>query len=503
MAENDKNILTEAEKNQKVEVFVKRDGGEDATELDLIRVFSNMGRKKGIYIWVIILFMLIGFSIPMLMTELDKETDSVSALVSFLYPEAKMAKAPDGSDLNIRYISSSYILQRALKKTKLTKAPSISSIEKNISVETLLTESTRQNLEVMQKVTETSKDSRDFASVLNLNYEYDGKYIITLTNGFSNNGSEKKMFLSGNELSALLNNIVETYNEYFFTTYSNMILPDNNLDSINNTELDYIERLDEIVNLFKSLSAYCTDKNKKEYLTYRSKKDGLSFADLNDCIKLMKDIDVDYLYSYIFTNNITTGRQATKIKYEYNLNNTEREYNAVLASIANNASLISEYKNDNIAVSIAEEGANKVSSTVTNYYNSLIMNQAEYYERKAELGEQIANLNYKITGFSTTNKDSSQIDYMEQEIKKLENSCKTIYELTKEHAEEIIESASYKNSYISFIGAQYDGNSLFNAETIKKLLIGMIAGILLAVFIWGMDGLIEEMKASYPKSKEA
>ena len=255
MAENDKNILTEAEKNQKVEVFVKRDGGEDATELDLIRVFSNMGRKKGIYIWVIILFMLIGFSIPMLMTELDKETDSVSALVSFLYPEAKMAKAPDGSDLNIRYISSSYILQRALKKTKLTKAPSISSIEKNISVETLLTESTRQNLEVMQKVTETSKDSRDFASVLNLNYEYDGKYIITLTNGFSNNSSEKKMFLSGNELSALLNNIVETYNEYFFTTYSNMILPDNNLDSINNTELDYIERLDEIVNLFKSLSA--------------------------------------------------------------------------------------------------------------------------------------------------------------------------------------------------------------------------------------------------------
>lgn len=497
MAEIDKNNLTEVENNKKVEVLLKREEGVVETELNLLNVFSNMNKKKNIYVWIIILFMLIGLSIPMYMAEHNKETERVSALITFLYPDAKRQKTPDGKDLNIRYITSSYVLQNALKKTKLTNNPSISAIERNITIETLLAESTRKNLEVLQKVTETNKN---FASVSDLKYQYDGKYIITLSNGFST--ASDTVYLSGNELSNLLNNIIESYNEYFFMTYSNMTLPDNNLDSIINSDLDYIERLDEIIKLFNSLSAYCTDKTKKEYLTYRSKKDGLSFLDLNDYIKLTKDIDVDYLYSYIFANNITKGKQATLTKFEYNLTNTEREFNAILASIENNSSLITEYKNDNIAISLSEEAANKTGSIVTDYYNRLIINQADYYEKKAELGEQIANLNYKISGFNSNKNDQSQINYVEKEIEKLKNSCKIIYDLTKEHAEEIIESASYKNSFISYIGSQYKGNSIFNTANIKKVLTGMFAGIFIAIFLWGLDGLIVEIKASSHKKEE-
>ena len=102
MTEIDKSILPEPDKNQKVEVFVKRDTEETYGELDLFRVFSNMGKKRNIYLWILLLFTLIGLAIPMLMVEMDKETGSVSAMISFRYPQAAIEKAPDNSPLGSR-----------------------------------------------------------------------------------------------------------------------------------------------------------------------------------------------------------------------------------------------------------------------------------------------------------------------------------------------------------------------------------------------------------------
>ena len=44
MTEIDKNVLQDIEQNKKVEVVVKRDNSAHAGELDLVRVFSNMGK---------------------------------------------------------------------------------------------------------------------------------------------------------------------------------------------------------------------------------------------------------------------------------------------------------------------------------------------------------------------------------------------------------------------------------------------------------------------------
>ncbi|MCR4940503.1 MAG: hypothetical protein K5930_10430 [Treponemataceae bacterium] len=500
MAEIDKTNLPELGKNQKVELVVKREAEETAGELDLVKVFYNMGRKKGIYLWVILLFMLIGIAVQMLIVENTKDEDTVSAMISFQYPGASSGLAPDGTSLNVKYLTSSYILQQALKMTKLSENITIGSLEKNISIERLLTESTRQSLEVIQKVTELSKDGKDYSQVLNLDYKYDGRYIITLTNGF---GMEKnKVYLSGNELTTLLNNIISTYDSYFFDTYKNIELPDGNLDSINNTDLDYIERLDEAVSLFISLSRYCTDQKKGSYLYYRSKNTGLSFLDYNDFIILAKDIIIDYLYAYVFANNITKGDLTTVTKYKYNLQNTERTFNSVLTIIKNNEQLLREYKNDSIAVSKQEEGVDTISSSVTDYYNNLIMDQVSNYTRKADLGEQIANLKYKIAGFEEIDRNQEWISYTESAMEDITETCNVLFELIRHHATEIIESTTYKASYMHYIEAQDTGSSIFNAENIKKVLIGLAIGLFLAVIIWGMDGLIEEMKRSSPQKKE-
>ena len=159
MTEINKNVLTEIGQNQKVEVVVKRDSETGEREIDLVRVFSNMGKKRRIYAWLIIACMLIGLAAPLLMAELKDRTENVSVVISLLYPEAKNQLAPDGKPLDMNYLKSSYILQRAIKKTQLSENLPISALERNITIEELLSDATRQKLEVVEKVIdETSKD---------------------------------------------------------------------------------------------------------------------------------------------------------------------------------------------------------------------------------------------------------------------------------------------------------------------------------------------------------
>ena len=74
-------------------------------------------------------------------------------------------------------------------------------------------------------------------------------------------------------------------------------------------------------------------------------------------------------------------------KFSYLLRNSQYDLDRINDSINDNYALIKEYKNDKIVVSTADRGTNQVSSTVTDYYNELIKNQAGFYSDKAELSE--------------------------------------------------------------------------------------------------------------------
>ena len=335
MDDLNKIISTEKKESSTVEVVVKREPDENVTELDLVQVFVNMGKKRRIYAWIIIACLLVGLAAPLLMAELAERNETVSAVITLRYPEAAQQLAPDGTSLDMNYLSSSYIIQNALNKAKLAINVPISTIERNLSIDSLLSEDTRQKLEVVEKLTDESKD---YGEVLNVRYVYEGRYIVKLKNGFSTDpDAKKKVYLSGADLSNLLNAIISSYNDYFFETYMDMKLPDDTTDSYASEELDYVERLDNMVELLNALSRYCTDKEKEDYLNFRSLNDGLSLTDINDVIRLVRDIDVDYLYAYVYFNSISKDPDSIMTKFAYQLRNMEMDLTRISDSIVDNA----------------------------------------------------------------------------------------------------------------------------------------------------------------------
>jgi len=149
-----------------------------------------------------------------------------------------------------------------------------------------------------------------------------------------------------------------------------------------------------------------------------------------------------------------------------------------------------------------DQGTGTISSITTDYYNSLILGQADNYENKAKIGERIANIEDKINGFKNSGSTSSQKSYVEEELIKLTTICETLYDLTERHADEIINSEFYKNSYIESVGAQYLASSFMSSANIKKAVIGLVIGIVAGVIIWAVDGLCTELKKGSAENRK-
>ncbi len=501
---------TDQNDNSTLEVVLKHaDPNNDVSEIDLMNVFNNMGKKRKLYLWVILLLCCIGVFIPTFIYYFNNNVGSVSAVISYTYPLAKELKAPDNSELDVGFIMSSHIIQRALDDAMLSEKLSISSVSSNVNVKRMLADDTLQQLEILEKFDSATLSTTNTDSYVNMvngiEYNYKPQYIITLNNGFSSGNSSKHIYLSGEDLSNLLNHIISEYKNFFFSTYEEFELPDNRIADISLNELDYIEWLDNMSEILDSMSDYCRNTGKIGYLDYRSPSDGLSFNDISKIIDLVKKVRTEYLYSFVYFNYLSKDPVGTVTKFDYKLRELNRSLEAINSNIKNGAALIENYKNDNILVARQPNDAEMTSemstTSVTDHYNHLILNQADLFEKRSELQLVVKDITDKKNGFSKKISTSSNLDIVNKETFELDTILQDLYSLIRFHANEIIGSISYSGSFISSIDAVYSKNSYFSSEIFKKLAMGAGIGMMIGIVLWGIDGLAAELKNSNLRAK--
>ena len=505
---NKYDLIPNPDQDSRIEVYLKNDeiAVPEEAELSLLNVFNNMKKSFRLYAWVMLLTFTLGLVIPYLSILFKKNYETVSAVITYEYAGASQLKAPDGSNLDVGFLKNSRIISDALRDSHLSKTISVNSISENISISRMLSSDTRQQLEIMEKVNEansTTNDPQKYIDAVNgVNYSYKNQYIITLKNGFGN--EDDAVSLSGEELSILLNNIIDSYQEYFFENYDNFKLPDNTIEDINLDELDYIEWMDNMDDILEHLSSYCTSTVKSEYYNYRSAIDGLSFADINKMINLIKSVRVDYLYSYLYYNSISKDKDSLVTKFKYQKRTLNHTLNTVIENIKSGEELIAGYKNSNILINRpstdGSEAADITSKSITDYYNNLILKQENLYNQKTSLELRIDNLDDKIQGYTNAENSAASISIVENEINEVNKIVRQLYSLTRRHAEDIINGEAYKNSFMSKINSTFYGG-FFEAGNIKIILIGGAAGLFLGFALWFGYSFIKEWKDADAKVK--
>lgn len=488
--------------------------------IDLGNVIHNMKLRRRLFAWVLVLCLTVGICAPLLLYQFTKAPLTVSSVVTLRYeaPELKARNglrngtlrlqdvkfepvwdltAPDGFDLDLNQITSSYVLQTALNGMNLSKPISAAALGANISIQTVLTEESQRIREALAGLAALN-NADAYRQLPSAEMKYQNRFVVSLKNGFSDDPESRvKTVLKDTELKLLLDRILTVYNEYLVRTYADVKLPDDVFSIIDIQDLDVLDSLDQLRTGLDELYDYC-DAKTDTVKAYRSWKTGRSLTDWMETLQTFKSIDVDYLYAMVSENAITRDKTALLTSWKYMLRMAQSDLERTNVNISEIEKLLKSYKNDEVFISMQESDAAKSTKTATEYYNNLILQQTEYYEKAAELKTSIADYTDRITRLDTkTRTDVTKT--VEDELAHTKESAQNLYSGIRAHMEELFSSQMY-TTYEDHSAAQGREKSFLEAN-MKKMIIGGVAGAIIACGLWFLAAMLPELSTNR-KEKE-
>ncbi len=509
------------DRDAQIQVMVNQTD-EDEDTIDLGRVFHTMKLKWRVFAWVLVLCIVVGACAPLLMYQISHAPLTVSSVVTLKYgipdpsvnvnalPEGaeiptvpvEDLTAPDGTELDLSQITSSYVLQKALEGMTLSEDIGIAEIRDNISIERILTEESRRQQEVASSMVE-DKNSQAYATVQGIQLKYENTFVVSLTNGFGDPDQNIKIELPDAELRQLLDRMLTAYNDYLVSTYATLKLPDDEISAIDVQGIDILESLDQVRAAIQNLYDYCDNKSDATK-AYRSWRTGRSLTDWMETLETVRDVNVEYLYSYVYTNSIVKDKKTMTTNYQYQLRDAKTQLDVVNENIETVRQILEQYKNDEIYVSMQESDAAKSTKTTTDYYNHLILQQTRDYERARKLETTITDLEDKIASLTAntvrTLDEKEALVEANMELSDAVSTTHAVYDAIRDHMEELMEQPLYTNyaEHSAALGKQQN----FLIASMKTMIIGIVAGAVIGFGLWFLSGLAPEFTRKTHKKED-
>ena len=484
-------VVNEEEKlenSKKIDLYINNNDADAEQGISIMNVFSTLGKRFHLYIFVMIIGLLAGLLVPTMMYTLKDRNESAITVLGLDYAQAEQGKAPDGSDLDISYIKSSYIVQNALSNVTLTKEVTTAQVQSNLTITGILTDETKQRIEIINKLEELKNN--DYAKLLaELKLNYRAQYIISINNVFKSDNS--KTILPSTDLSHLLSAIMNAYSEYFIETYSNKVMPSNLIEAVNVDTLDFMDVLDKIVYFYDYLVEYCNDK--AAFLPGFRASNGKSFKDFASIIQTENNTRIDEYYSYVYLNNVYKFPEVTITNYKIQKRDAELELGSVNAEITATKNSIANYKPDKVVIN-NQDGSTPMTVEVTSdYYNDLVLKLQSLNETKSGLEERISVLNERINRLEdpTTLGTAEQVAKASQYMETALTYARNLYKMVSDTSKELYSSNAYRNKFMHSI-TTYKSERF--SDNLKMFGIGAAAGLGLGLIIWVADAFIIEFK---------
>ena len=492
---------------------------EDGQKIELVQVGRNFKKRTRVFIWLTVFCLLLGMGAGLLKYQLDKKPTTVSSVVTLDYdvlvkeydengelieteePEYEPVKDltdPLGNELDLNEITSSYVLQKAMSGLKLSQPISLSYLRAKIRIDRILTEESRRNQEMAAKmIKDNAAGTAGYEQAQAVQLEYENRFIVSLTNGFGVRNSNHKVYLTDLELQTLLDRILIAYNDYLVLTYADKKMPDDEIGVIDIQNQDLLESLDLLRTATNNLKTYCEEKPEK-VLNYCSWKTGSTLLNLENRLDLVRNVNVDYLYSYVYANSIAKDVGTVLTNFRYQLRDARTRLDTLNEKIETTKSILEGYKNDEIFVSMQESDTSKSTKTTTDYFNRTMLEQAKNFEKAAELEITISDLENKIANLEA---GTSRLDSLmaQQELKETIDVCHGVYQEIADHMEEIFNSSSY-NTYARASYAEGEYVNFLSGASKNMILFG-VGGLVVALGLWLLSALVPEFSKNR-KAKE-
>ena len=472
--------------SKKIDLYINNKDNEQG--ISIMNIFGYLKQRFHIFIYVILITFMLGLLIPYMIYSFTGKDDSAVAVLGLDYSGADSGLAPNGSNLDISYIKSSYIIQNALSDVTLSKEITVAQVQSNLTITGILTDSTKRQQEVLDKLLE--EKSNEYAKqIQNFMLNYRSQYIISLDSVFKSGNSKIK--LSSDETSRLLAAILNAYADYFNEAYLDDSLPNNYIGAIDANTLDYLDILDEVQFSLSYLESYCDSKS--SYVSGFRASDGLSFNDLSSIIRTIRSSDIDYIYSYIYLNNISKDSYMALTSYKYQKREATLQLSETNEAITTIKNSIDNYQTDKVVISTTDSNQVKEVEITSDYYNELVGRLTSLNNQKSTLEERITILTNRINRLEGAPATDEQVAKAGEYVDSALENARRIYDVVYSHSQELFSSNAYNNRYMHSI-ITYESDSITNY--LKIFVIGAAGGLFIGIVAWGIDAFVLEFKNS-------
>lgn len=249
---------------------------------------------------------------------------TAATVIEYTGARAAEGLSPDGTPIDTTEIYSTNLVAQAMKALDIDYTQATTDdIRMGIQVEPIITE---EDLKIQQAKLDNGEEDYELNPT---------RYLVTFSCGVG----------SGKDFPRkVLNQILQEYAAYYGKTHVNTALAANPVSDITGKGYDYLEMAEVMDTTLEDMVDHLTDKVNWNG-EFRSSRTGMSFQDLKDEFKFLKQVEVRQLFSEILEGKITKNRDVLLDKYRNRNNDLVISNSAASFEIDRIRGIIHSYEN--------------------------------------------------------------------------------------------------------------------------------------------------------------
>lgn len=440
----------------------------DIEEISLRELIETLLKGKKI----IAIFTMVAILLGVVFT-FASQSDVAEArtIISYNYEGIEKGLSPAGTKLDLEQIKSPLILNEVITELELDKdGITADNLRRNMDIKPIIPTFI---VEKIKKLREAGDEDYSY---------FPNEYMIMFN-------IKKSLKISKSQGQKILDLVVDKYITHFNKYFSDDEILSNALKGIEVHNYDYPEASVVLKNQISIMVNYLNGKNQDAAgRAFRSKTTGMSFNDIIESLKLVRDIELNRMDSVIGAYNLTKNKEKLILSYEHKIRMTDldRQKKSEESRIAIN--MMDNFKKDNNSTLLIP------GMGITDGVN--VDKGPDYYDKLAEMAtnagidasgksldiryynEEIHRLTEDTVG--ETLKTKAAEDVMEM-MANIEAKLNNLIEITDATVSEYYET-KLDNSIMKLSPVELYRNSKLKLNTAISLVLGLMLGVFVVFF---------------------
>ena len=299
--------------------------------------------------------------------------------VEFSFEGAANGLAPNGYRYDLSGLQSDEVLEAALKDAGMEGKYTPDQLRANMIVSGVYPE------DIVDQMTGYESLLTGDAGKISVGDYYATLYNVTLYNDFDKS-------ISGDDLVKLLGAVMSEFQSYFERVYSVFLAKDTMLENL--SEYDYPQQL-EILNVSIGRNLTYADEMAEDHLDFRMNGNG--FSDVAVQFENLQTTDLERISGLVTMNALSRNPDRIIAQYENQIKVLKIRLKELETESKDVEALIAEYSKDDIIYVSTSENLQRVGSSSSSTYDTLVARRQEIADSIASLNKELAQVQLKLS----------------------------------------------------------------------------------------------------------